>query len=157
MKTLGYLERILDKINKNDNISVGLLIAENCTKALEPTDFSASKNNESYEIKKRLGWCIVDPLNDTRNKQGIHCNRITNVKENDVKEMLTSLDNLEFIGAGPTERQLKACMSRKNQKFMKILQEGKKTRYSHYQVPFMFKDRHVNFLHSRYQARPRFS
>ena len=157
MKTLVYLERILDKINKNDNISVGLLIAGNYAKALEPIDFSSSKNNESYAIKKRFGWCIVGPLNDNRNKQGIHCNQTTSAKENDVREMLTSLDNLEFIEAGPTERQLKACMSRKNKKFMKILQEGTKTRYSHYQVPFLFKDRQVNFLHSRYQARPRFS
>ena len=36
LKKWGHPERILDKINEDDNISVGLLIGANCTKALEP-------------------------------------------------------------------------------------------------------------------------
>ena len=38
LKKWGHLERILDEINEDDNISVGLLIGANCTKALEPID-----------------------------------------------------------------------------------------------------------------------
>ena len=48
-------------------------------------------------------------------------------------------------------------MSRENQKFMKILQEGTKLRNGHYQVPLSFKEPCVNLPNNRYQARQRFS
>ena len=73
-KKLGHLERILDEINEDDNISVGLLIRANCTKALEPIDVIPSKNNGPYAIKTRLGWCIAGPVNGTQNRQEVHCN-----------------------------------------------------------------------------------
>ena len=44
-KKLGHLEIILDEINEDGNISVGLLIGANCTKAHEPIDVILSKNN----------------------------------------------------------------------------------------------------------------
>ena len=153
-KQWGHLERIFDKINEDDNISVELLIDTNCMKALQPIDVIPSKNNGPYTIKTRLGWCIVGPVNSTRSRQGIHCNQIavkqadtkavgkhyfqtkTSVEENDVRDMLTRLYNLEFIETGPTERKLETSMSRENQKFMKILQEGARLRNSHYQVSF---------------------
>ena len=74
LKQWGHLERILDEINEDDNISGGLLIGANCTKALEPIDIIPSKNNGPYAIKTRLGWCIVRPVNGTRSRQGIHSN-----------------------------------------------------------------------------------
>ena len=74
LKQWGHLERILDKINEDDNVSVRLLIGANYTKALEPSDVIPSKNNGPYAIKARLGWCIVGPVNDTRIRQGIRCN-----------------------------------------------------------------------------------
>ena len=81
----------------------------------------------------------------------------TSVEKNDVRDMLTRLYNAEFIENGPTERKLKASMSRENKKIMKILQEGKKLRNGHYQAPLPFKDPYVNFLNNRYQASQRFS
>ena len=144
-------------------------------KALQPIDVIPSKNNGPYTIKTRLGWCIVGPVNNTRSRQGIHCNRIavkqadtkdmgkhyfqtkTCVEENDVRDMLAKLYNLEFIETGPTERKLETSMSREDQKFMKIQQEGAKLRNGHYQVPFPFKDPCVNLPNSRYQVRQRFS
>ena len=143
LKKWGHLERILDEINEDDNISVGLFIGANCTNALEPIDVIPSKNNGPYAIKTRLGWCIVGPVNGTRSRQRMHCKRIavkqadtkdvgkhyfqtkTSVVENDVRGMLTRLHNLEFIEAGPTERKLEASMSREDQEFMKILQDGR--------------------------------
>ena len=144
-------------------------------KALGPIDVIASKNNGPYVIKTRLGWCIVSPVNCTRNRKRIHCNRRavkkcdtkdvgkyyfqtkTSVEENDVGDMLTRLYNLEFIEAGPTERRSEASMSREDQKFIKILQEGRKLRNGHYQVPLPFKDPCVNLPNNRYQARQRLS
>ena len=83
-KNLG--QRILDKINEDDNISVGLLIGASCTKALEPIDVIPSKNNGPYAIKTRLRWCIVGPVNGTQSRQGIYCNRIA-VKQADIKDV----------------------------------------------------------------------
>ena len=45
-----HLESILDEINEGDNISVGLLIGANCTKALDPIDVIPSKNNDTIKI-----------------------------------------------------------------------------------------------------------
>ena len=64
----------------------------------------------------------------------------TSVEENDVRDMITRLYNLEFIETGPTERKLGTSMSREDHKFMKILQEGTKQRNGHFQVPLPFKD-----------------
>ena len=69
-----------------DDISVGLLIGANCTKALEPIDDIPSKNNGPYAIKTRLGWCIVGPVNGTQIRQGIHCHQIA-VKQADAKDV----------------------------------------------------------------------
>ena len=114
-------------------------------------------------------------MNGTRSRQGIHLNRIavkradtkdvgkhyfqtkTSVEENNVRDMLTRPYNLEFIEASPTERKSEASMSRKDQKLMKILQEGTKLRSGHYQVSLPFKDLCVNLPNNRYQAKQRFS
>ena len=140
LKNWGHLERILDEINEDDNISVGLLIVANCTKALEPIDVIPSKNNGPYAIKTRLGWCIVGPVNGTQSRQGIHCNPIavkqadtkdvgkhyfqtkTIVEDNDVRDMLTRLYNLEFMETGLTDRKSETSMSREDHKFMESLQ-----------------------------------
>ena len=139
----------MDKINGDDNKAVGLLIGANCAKALKPIDVIYSKNDGPYAVQTRLEWCIVGPMNGTRSGQGIHCNRIavkqpdmkdvgkhyfqtkTSVEENDIRNVLTRLCNLEFIETGPTERKLETSMSIEDQKFIKILQEGTKLRNSH--------------------------
>ena len=149
------------------------MIGANCMKALEPIDVISSKNNRPYAIKTRLRWCIVSPVNGTRSRQVIHCNQIavkqadtkdvgkhyfqtkTSVEENDIRDMLTRLYNLEFIEQGPTN--LEASISREHQKFMKILQDGTQLRNDHYQVSLPFKDPCVNLPNTRYQARQRFS
>ena len=68
----------------------------------------------------------------------------TSAEENDVRDMITRLYNLEFIETGPTERKLGTSMSREDHKFMKILQEGTKLRNGHFQVSLPFKDPCVN-------------
>ena len=73
---MGHLEKISDKINEDDSISVRLLIGANCRKALENIDVIPIKNNGPYAIKARLGWCIVGPVNGTRSRRRIHCNHM---------------------------------------------------------------------------------
>ena len=52
MEVLG---RHLFKINKRDDISVGLLIGGNCTKALETLNIIPSCDNGPYKFQTRLG------------------------------------------------------------------------------------------------------
>ena len=54
LKQWKYLEGIMDKINKRDDISVGLLIGANCTKALETLDIIPSCANGPYKFQTRL-------------------------------------------------------------------------------------------------------
>ena len=81
----------------------------------------------------------------------------TIVEDNDVRDMLTRLYNLEFMETGLTDRKSETSMSREDHKFMKILQEGTKLRNGHYQVPLPFKDPCVNLPNNRHQARQRIS
>ena len=48
LKQWKYLEGIMDKISKKDDISVSLLIGANCTKALEPLNIIPSWGNGPY-------------------------------------------------------------------------------------------------------------
>ena len=68
----------------------------------------------------------------------------TIVEDNDVRDMLTRLYNLEFMETGLTDRKSETSMSREDHKFMKILQEGTKLRNGHFQVSLPFKDPCVN-------------
>ena len=70
-----YLEGIMDKISKRDDIYVGLLIGTNCTKALEPLNIIPRYNNGPYAFQTKLGWCIVGPVNGDNGK-GLSCSRI---------------------------------------------------------------------------------
>ena len=64
-----YLENVINQLTFSDDVSVGLLIGANCTKALEQIEILQSKNGGPYAFKTRLGWCVVGPVNSTkRNK-----------------------------------------------------------------------------------------
>ena len=69
LKQWNHLESIVGKINQKEDISVGLLIGENCAKALEPIDIMPSKNDGPYVFKTKLAWCIVGPVNGTSRKE----------------------------------------------------------------------------------------
>ena len=66
-------------------------------------------------------------------------------------------NTIQFIKDGPTERKSETSMSREDQKFMKILQNGAKLRNNHYHVALPFKDSCVNFPTNRYKATQRLS
>ena len=76
LKQWGHLERILDEINEDDNISAELWIGF--------VHVIPCKNNGPYAIKTRLVWCIVSPVNGASNRQKIHCNQIA-VKQADTR------------------------------------------------------------------------
>ena len=75
----------------------------------------------------------------------------TTVEDNDVRDMLARLYNLEFMETGLADRKSETSMSREDHKFMKILQEGTKLRNGHYQVPLPFKDPCIDLPNNRHQ------
>ena len=67
LKQWKYLGLVINQLNLEENISVGLLIGANCTKALEPIQTLRSRNGGPYAFRTRLGWCVVGPVSGTRN------------------------------------------------------------------------------------------
>jgi len=43
-------------------MKVGLLIGDNCPKALEPMQVIQSRNGGPYAYHSRLGWCVAGPI-----------------------------------------------------------------------------------------------
>ena len=140
LKQWKYLESNVGKISQKEDISVGLLIGENCAnlRNLEPIDIMLSKNDEPYVFKTKLGWCIVGPVNGTSRKE-VCCNRIgvrqadanevekhffqakTLIKETEVKKIFARLYNQEYTESGSAEGKPENGMSVEDVKLMKIM------------------------------------
>ena len=150
LKQWRHLESIVGKVSQKENISVGLLIGANCTKALEPIDIILSKDNAPNAFKSKFGWYTVGPVNGTSRKEicwnwisvryadtnevGKHFFQTkTTVKKIDVKEMVTRLYNQWFTERGSPEGKSENGMSVEDEKFMKILEDGTKMVNKHYQ------------------------
>ena len=77
LKKWHYLDCIADKITADDAVSIDDLIGVDCTRALEPMDFIASKNGCPYVLEILLGWCVVGPIERScKGDNIISCNRI---------------------------------------------------------------------------------
>ena len=59
LKQWKYLKPVINHLNLEENISVGLPIGENCTNALEPIQTLQSRNGGPYAFRTRLGWCAT--------------------------------------------------------------------------------------------------
>ena len=66
LKQRKDLEPVVNQLNFEENISVGLLIGANCTKALEPIQVLPGRNGGPYAFRTRLGWCVVGPVSGTK-------------------------------------------------------------------------------------------
>ena len=60
IKKWKHLQQISEEISHSDDVKVELLIGTNCTRALEPVQVIASRNEGPYAMKKVLRWCIWD-------------------------------------------------------------------------------------------------
>ena len=164
-----YLEKITDQLTYSDDISVGLLIGANCTKALEPIEILHSRNGGPYAFKTRLGWCVVGPVNRTKGNK-VSCNQIAvnqadtkevgrhffqfkkEVKENDLPEMLKQMYNHEFSESQHLVNEDVANMSQEDLKFIEILKNGMELVGGHYQVQLPFRKDEINLSNNRSQA-----
>ena len=56
----------------SDDISVGLLIGANYTKALKPIEIFQSRNGGPFAFKTRLSLCLAGPVNRTKRNKVLH-------------------------------------------------------------------------------------
>ena len=172
----GYLDAIANEINQSSDVTVGLLVGANCSKALEPNKIIPSQGGGPYAFRTILGWCIVGPVDKSMtNGSNVSCNLVSvyniglnetakhhfaleeSLKEDDVKKMLQKIYEHEF-----TEPQLKEedkdllgkgnVVSVDDRKFLKLMKENTTMIQGHYQVPLPLKDENNNLANNRKQA-----
>ena len=76
IKEWKYLEKIADEITQTENISIGILIGGNCSRAMELLEVIPGKNGGPYAFWTLLGWCIVGPVSAGGNDASVACNRV---------------------------------------------------------------------------------
>ena len=76
IKEWKYLEKIADEITQTENISIGILIGGNCSRAMELLEVIPSKNGGPYAFRTLLGWCIVGPVSAGGNDASVARNRV---------------------------------------------------------------------------------
>ena len=110
-----YLEKVADEITQTENISIGILIGGNCSKALEPNEVIPSKNGGPYFFRTLVGWCMIGPVGASVNYVSVACNRVavqdltsktiaphyfateTEVKDIGIEQMLHKMYSADFI------------------------------------------------------------
>ena len=90
---LSYLSSILP--DRNSNISVGLLICANCTKALKPCEHITNIDNGPFTVMTKLGWSVSRPIKTTGRSTIISSDR-TSIVDVGPREMLQQLYELDF-------------------------------------------------------------
>ena len=76
IKEWEYLEKIADEITQTENISIGILIGGNCSRAMELLEVIPGNNGGPYAFWTLLGWCIVGPVSAGGNDASVACNRV---------------------------------------------------------------------------------
>ena len=65
---------IADKLPKETNTEIGLLIGTNCLKALEPEEVLPTKDGGPFAFRTPLGWCVVELLTKLGRESSVSCN-----------------------------------------------------------------------------------
>ena len=173
LKQWKYLEPVVSQLNFGENISVGLLIGANCTKALEPIQVLQGRNRGPHAFRTRSGWCVVGPVSGTKNssvsynniavrqadtnKVGKHFFRSKKeVKENDITEMLQKMYNHEFAESQHKLSRENDGMSQEDLKFMQVLDNVTRLIDGHYEISLPLRGDNVRFPNNRLLAVKRF-
>ena len=157
-----YLQPISNEIVNNDDVHVGLLIGENCMKALEPTRILQSQDGGPYAYKTILGWCVVGSINCTTKDCSTSCNRVAvkdvassklgpnhfnvqeSVKDISLEEMFQRMykqdfSELETVVSDSILKNLSE-ISCDDRKFLDIVERGTVKRNGYYVVTLPFRD-----------------
>ena len=174
LKQWKYLEPVVNQLNLEENISVGLLIGENCTEALEPIQVLQRRNGDPYAFRSKLGWCVVGPVSGTKNGS-VSCNKIAirqadmnqvgehffqskkELKQNNVTDILQKMYNHEFTESQHKVNRESNGMSQEDLKFVQPFDNGRKLIDGNYEIPLPLCNDNVRFLYNRLQAEKRFT
>ncbi|XP_060574183.1 uncharacterized protein LOC132731902 [Ruditapes philippinarum] len=157
-----HLAPIVDKLMPVSNCEVGLLIGYDCSRALLPREIIAPDGDGPYAQRTDLGWGIVgivgsDNVHSCNDEIGVSHRVVScEVPHNLVSgptHMLVSLRNSvkELVNPHEVAKMMEldfsecssSCdisMSREDQKFISLLQEGIHMTDGHYEMPLPFKD-----------------
>ena len=151
---VNNLKELVKSIPEVKDILFGLLIGNNCQRALEPMQIIASQDEGPYAERTRMGWCVVGTAlegNETR----VGCNAIkvmgksstnlrgetvpvarkmviqTQVKDNDIAETLERMWKTDFVEKQGEDR----AMSKEDRTFMQIMRDNVTFKDGHYVLP----------------------
>ena len=166
-----YLASVADSMYRQDeSVPVGLLIGNNCKKALEPIEVVPSQGDGPYAIRTCLGWCVVGSLRH-QSPHTLSCNATsvrlpakdiitdevsahhfgvsTAVKECSISRQLKEMYMHEFVEAEPERKAL----SGEDRAFLEKMKEGiSKDKNGHYILPLPFRNPDVCFPNNRSYA-----
>jgi len=164
-----HLEKIADEIPPYDeHLSLGLLIGNNCMRALKPKSVVPGKSNDPYAISTTLGWGVVgakghgDRADDT--EETPECHRIATqeiVGEEQSTSMFIPLKSCKEIMAPSSIRrtfkqdfsetqETNLAMSQEDLKFMNITSGGiHKADDGHYKVPLPLRNKNRKLAEAR--------
>ena len=174
IKEWKHLRSISNDIVQRDDVQVGLLIGDNCMKALEPTKIIHSEGGGLYAYKTRLGWCVVGSINCVSKGITTSCNRVA-VRdvassklashhfaiEKSVKDVSFNVsvyrhdfNEPELVGAST---MLKCGeVLHEDQKFMEIADRETSKKGDHYVILLPFRDPSLVLPNNRKHAIQRF-
>lgn len=169
-----HLKTIADEIPPYDEqLSIGLLIGNNCVRALKPRSVVPGKPNDPYAIRTILGWGVVGAKGHGDRTDGIgeraECHRIATkelgneqstglfVPLQSCKEILAPSSIKRMFEQDFSETQdLNLAMSQEDLKFMNITTSGiHKADNGHYEVPLPLRDENVRLPCNRKLAEVR--
>jgi len=160
----GHLKKIADEIPPyEEHLSIGLLIGNNCVRALKPRYIVPGKSNNPYAVCTTLVWGVIgarshgeheDDAGETAECHRIATREILSQEESTSKFiplksckeiMIPSTIKRMFEQDFSENQETNSAMSQEDLKFMKITAGGiYKADKGHYQVPLLLHDE--NFM-----------
>ena len=169
-----HLKTIADEIPPYDEqLSIGLLIGNNCARALKPRSVVPGKSNDPYAIRTILGWGVVgakghgNRTDGTGERAECYCTATKEVGNEQstglfvplqsCKEILAPLSIKRMFEQDFAETQdLNLTMSQEDLKFMNITVGGiHKADNGHYEIPLPLRDESVRLPCNRKLAEAR--
>ena len=126
---------------------VGLLIASDVPKALDPLDIKHSQDGGPYASRTRIGWAVNGPLG--RRHHSSRSSTFVAKVDHRLQQMIEDFYNRDFTD--PTADS-KTEMSQDERRFMQIAEQTVELRNGHYQISLPFKDRQTPVPSNKAQA-----
>ena len=129
------------------NAEVGLLIASDVPRALDPLDIKHSQDGGPYASRTRIGWAVNGPLG--RRHHSSRSSTFVAKVDHRLQQMIEDFYNRDFTD--PTVDS-KTEMSQDERRFMQIAEQTVELRNGHYQISLPFKDRQTPVPSNKAQA-----